>query len=248
MSNRRKLHKPAQTTRTAAAVTVAYVHDTEVAHSWYRSMTDLLMYDIGTEARVIRGGYIAVRYSTGGIVAARNQAAAMFLEARDAEWLFWVDTDMGFAPDTLERLLAAADPVERPIMGALCYGFKELAPDGIGGYEMCPIPTVYDWVVLPDGVAGFTARHGYEKDAVTKCSGTGSACILIHRSVLERLGPDPYEPLRNPTTGELLGEDLAFCARAAQHDIPVHVHCGVKTNHLKPIWVGEDVFTMWPLK
>mgnify|MGYP003480441031 CR=1 FL=1 len=95
-------------------------------------------------------------------------------------------------------------------------------------------------------VAAALARHDYEKDAVVRCSGTGSACILIHRSVFERLGPAPYEPLRNPTTGDLIGEDLSFCARAAQADIPIHVHTGVPTSHLKPIWMGEAQFAMWP--
>jgi len=209
-------------------------------------MTDLLLNDLSTNHRVMRGGYIAVRYSTGGIVKARNEAAAMFMAAKDSEWLFWVDTDMGFAPDTLERLLAAADPVARPIMGALCFSSKEIRPDGLNGYWTAPLPTILDWKVNPDGVAGFTARFDYEPDAVLRCSGTGSACILIHRSVFERLGPNPYEPLRNPSTGELIGEDLAFCARASEHDIPVHVHTGVPTSHLKPIWMGELQFAMWP--
>jgi hypothetical protein len=100
-------------------------------------------------------------------------------------------------------------------------------------------------VTLPDGVSGFMPRHDYEPDTLTQCSGTGSACILIHRSVFETLGPNPYLPLRNPSTGELLGEDLSFCARAAEHDIPVYVDAAVKTSHLKPIWMAEDQFKMW---
>jgi hypothetical protein len=28
-------------------------------------------------------------------------------------------------------------------------------------------------------------------------------------------------------------------------DIPLHVHTGVKTTHLKPIWLGESHFEMW---
>ncbi len=211
-------------------------------------MTDLLMYDLGNHSRVLRGGYIAVRYSTGGIVRARNEAVRMFVDSAKSDWLFWVDTDMGFAPDTLERLLEAADPDERPIVGALCFGFKEQAPDGMGGYWSQPIPTVLDWKVLPSGEAGFAARFDYERDAVVKCSGTGAACIVIHRSVFDKLGPNPYEPLLNPTTDEPLGEDLSFCALAASHDIPVHVHTGVHTSHLKPIWVGQGHLDIWPIR
>lgn len=228
------------------ACTIAYVHDTEVAHSWHRSVTDLLMHDLGNHQRLYRGGFIAVRYSTGGIIRARNEAVDMFMGAKDSPWLFWTDTDMGFAPDTVDRLIEAADPDERPIMGALAFSSKEIRSDGLGGYWTQPIPTVLDWTVTPTGEAGFAARFGYEPDSVVRCSGTGAACIVVHRSVFERLGPNPYEPLRNPTTGELLGEDLSFCARAAEHDIPIHVHTGVKTSHLKPIWMAEPQYRMWP--
>lgn len=225
-------------------VTIAYVHDTDVAHSWHRSMLETILSDLSTTG-YLAGGFIAIRYSTGGIIKARNEAAAMFLQG-GADWLLWVDTDMGFAPDTLPRLMEVADPVTRPIVGALCFSSKEIRPDGLHGYWTQPIPTVLDWVELPDGVQGFQARFNYEPDTVVKCSGTGSACILIHRSVFEKLGPDPYNPLRNPTTGELIGEDLSFCARAAEHDIPVHVHTGVPTSHLKPHWVTEAHYAMWP--
>ena len=34
---------------------------------------------------------------------------AHFLDHTDAEWLWWADADMGFEPDTLSRLIDAAD-------------------------------------------------------------------------------------------------------------------------------------------
>lgn len=229
----------------ADAATVAYVHGTEVAHSFHRSLTDMLLFDLGKHGRLMRGGFIAVRYSTGGIVKARNEAVHMFLDAKDSDWLFWVDTDMGFAPDTLDRLIAVADRKTKPVVGALCFASKELRPDGLNGYWTGLVPTVMDWRKLPTGESGFAARFDYDRNSVVRCSGTGSACIVIHRSVFERIGADWYEPLRNPDTGDLLGEDLSFCARAGALDIPIHVHTGVKTSHLKPLWVAEEQFDMW---
>ena len=230
----------------APAVTLDYVHDKEVAHSWHRSITEMMLADLAGPGRIMRGGFVAIRYSTGGIIKARNQAAAAFLADPKNEWLFWTDTDMGMAPDTLDKLMASAHPTERPIVGALCFSSKEIAPDGLHGYWTAPIPTILDWTVNPDGEAGFAARFDYAKDELVRCSGTGSACIVIHRSVFEAIGPDPYDPLRNPTTGELIGEDLSFCARAAEHDFPIYVHTGIPTSHLKPIWMGETQFAMWP--
>jgi hypothetical protein len=59
---------------------------------------------------------------------------------------------------------------------------------------------------------------------------------------LEKLGADGphwYSRLTNPTTGQLLSEDLSFCARAVQADFPIHVDTSVKTTHMKTQWVSE---------
>jgi hypothetical protein len=38
---------------------------------------------------------------------------------------------------------------------------------------------------------------------------------------------------------KMMGEDLSFCMRAGSLGIPVHVHTGVKTTHLKQLWLSE---------
>jgi len=228
------------------AVTIAYVHANEVAHSWHQSLLGLVGYDMAHTGRVISGGWLAIRCGTDGLPAARNEAATQFL-ALDSEWLFWIDTDMGFEPDIVDQLLAVADPVERPIVGALCFAQRELSPDGANGYRVKPAPTIYDWVNTGDK-QGFMTRQTYEPSTVQRCSGTGSAAILIHRSVLERIrdeyGPVWYNraPEAKPDADgvlKMMGEDLSFCMRAGTLGIPVHVHTGVKTTHLKQVWLSE---------
>lgn len=227
--------------------TLAYVHDVEVAHSWHLSVVNLLGHDISSRQRIIAGGFIAMRYGSGGIIDARNKVAAQFLDG-DAEWLFWVDTDMGFEPDTLDRLLASAHPVQRPIVGALCFAQRETAPDGYGGYHVRAVPTVYQWAELEDGRHGFTPWWDYPRDQVVPVAGTGSACIVIHRSVLEQIetasGPVWYDRMTNPTTGQRISEDLSLCARAAALGIGTCVDTSVKTTHLKPVWLGEDAYPL----
>jgi hypothetical protein len=227
------------------AVTIAYVHPNEVAHSWHLSLMDLVGYDLSHHRRVIDGGWMGMRCGTDGLPAARNQAVAKFLAEKDAAWLFWIDTDMGFNPDTVDRLLEVADPVERPIVGALCFAQRERELDGMGGFRCMPAPTIYDWVALEDK-AGFMGRAHYPINQVTRCAGTGSAAILIHRSVFERIqdanGPVWYERVFNKGMNQLVSEDLSFCMRAAALDIPVHVHTGVRTTHLKQFWLAEQDF------
>lgn len=230
-----------------AAVTLAYVHPNEVAHSWHQSVMGLVLHDMGGDGLLMRGGWIAVRCGTDGLPAARNESVRRFLET-DSEWLLWIDTDMGFEPDMLDRLMEAADPAERPIVGALCFAQREMEPDGSGGYRCRAAPTIYDWLSAGDK-QGFMARRVYEPNKLTRCGGTGSAAILIHRTVFEKVSAEfgatwynraPEAQPDETGTVRMMGEDLSFCMRAGVVGIPVHVHTGVKTTHLKAVWLAED--------
>lgn len=240
----------------AGAVTVGYLHGHGVSYSWHRSMIEMTAWDLANHMRVWRGGYVAMRCDTGEIVKGRNEAAAEFLAQGSAEWLWMVDTDMGFAPDTIDRLVAAADPDKRPIVGALCFSQREVDQDGMGGWNTLATPTVFDWAHDGDK-QGFAVRWDYPPDTLVACDGTGMACALIHRSVLERIrdaqtptpgggtapaGPVWFNRVPNMTTGQMISEDLSFCVRVRALGIPVHVHTGVRTTHHKPVWVGEDLY------
>lgn len=227
-------------------VCIAYVHGLEVAHSWHQSLMALIAYDVANSQRVIGGGWLATKYGTGGIVQARNDTTRQFVhDMPDVDWLMWVDTDMGFEANAVDRLMDAADPETAPIMGGLCFMNREVGVDGVGGYLVQPAPTIFDW--YDDGERrGFTVRREYERDSVLTCAGTGSAFVLIHKSVFQRIeaeyGQAWYSPVRNPTTDSWISEDLSMCARANALEIPVHVHTGVKTTHLKHMWLDERLF------
>jgi hypothetical protein len=226
------------------AVVVAYVHQNEVAYSWYHSMIELIGYDLANNGRVLAGGYVGMRCGTSGLVEARNKAIQGFLEEGKADWLLWIDTDMGFSPDTVDRLFHAADPKTRPIVGALCFSQHEDEADGTGGWRCAATPTVYDWVKLDNGEMGWVVRWDYPVNTLTRVAGTGCGCILIHRSVFEQLeekfGRAWYDRVPNTTNGQLIGEDLSFCLRAGSLGIPIHIHTGVRTTHLKAVWLAEE--------
>lgn len=222
------------------SVLLAYVHGPQVAHSWHSSLVGLLAHDAGHERRVSRGGVLATRCKTDGLAEARNAAVAQFLDS-DVEWLMWVDTDMGFDPDSVDRLLAVADRTERPIVGGLCFRLWESEPDGMGGWRTAPQPTLFRWAEV-DGQQGYKIDLAYAEGLV-EVDATGSAFVLIHRDVLAKVG-DAYGPywytrMPVPSAGVLLGEDLSFCRRATSLGFPVVVDTRVKTTHMKTVWVGE---------
>lgn len=183
-----------------------------------------------------------------GPAAGRNTLTQDFLDCGD-EWLLWLDDDMGFAPDTVDRLLSVANETTHPIVGALCFSLRELGLDGLGGFHCVVRPTIYEWTEQGDSKQ-FAAQTDYAPDTVIPVAATGSACILIHRTVIETLlnrhdeDPQfgkPYDPIRG-SGGNLLGEDISFCVRATSCDRPIHVHTGVQTNHMKSIWVSEHSY------
>jgi GT2 family glycosyltransferase len=165
------------------------------------------------------------------ISTARNKIAADFL-TRTAPWLLMCDTDMVFPGDALDRLIAAADPVGRPVVGGLCY-----SPVAGGGG---PYPTMYELVEKGPGRIGFIRPETVPEDRLVRLSATGTGFLLIHRSALEKVrdtsGDEAAPWFREMPAGEplaLMGEDLTFCLRLGAAGIPVHVHTGIKVGHMK---------------
>lgn len=216
--------------------------------TYNRSLLPLLAADLGGEQRIWRGGYMFQQVSSVGVVEGRNGATEAFLES-DAEWLLSIDSDMGFEPDALERLIEVADPESRPIVGGLCFGFGALSSHTDHGQAVVkhPFPTIFDLVDHPEDGPMFRSRWSYLPGVVQQCAATGAAMLLVHRSVFERMaetfGPGQwFNRMRHPEGKKLWGEDTSFCYRAAMLGIPVFVHAGVRTSHAKSIYVTETTF------
>lgn len=206
---------------------IAYVHGGSVRAEFLSSVLAVVMEGPVPVASVMAAG------SGPNISNARNIVCRQFLEQDTADWLFMCDTDMWFGADTVARLIDSADPVERPVVGALC---KSQNNDNGGGEPYC---TMYE-LTDKDGDLAFVRYAKWPEDSVMRVSATGAAALLIHRSVLERVekaSGDPAAPwFRESQSGTaLIGEDLTFCLRCAAAGIPVHVHTGVKVGHMKTV-------------
>lgn len=227
------------------AVCVAYLHSNEVAHSWNVSIENTRMMDLAGPQRLLRGGWIAQYGNEASYDTARNKVAKEFLDNRDSEWLWWVDSDMGWAPEALEQLMAIADPELRPIVGALCFGNTPASDDGMNGQGFRIFPTAYA-IDERDDKAGFSPIYGYPANEVIQVGGTGSAFVVIHRSVFQKIrnkfGDVWYDRIHHPKNETPFGEDLSFCIRATLCDVPIFVHTGVRTNHFKWAYLTERAY------
>ena len=221
-----------------------YRFDT-VAGSYLDAMEDLLVFDAYREQRI--RGPIRIHGASLGCISGMNQIAQTFVNT-DAEWLFLTDADMSFPVDALYRLLYAADKDTRPIMSALTFKYQLTGEDSSGGTVGEERPVILDWTKDPEtGATGFVGRMRYPANTVLKCSATGMACVVIHRSVpeaiLEKFGPVWHDPMPNPLhEGKTLGTDVSYWVRAGLCGFDVHVHTGVLTSHQKTCWVSQDSY------
>jgi hypothetical protein len=242
---------------TDGGVVLALVDGGTWSSAFGRSLTNLQLWDIGHDARMIREGcgYLHVEAGVGEVAHARNKLVERFLAETKAEWLLMIDTDMGFAPDLLDQLLGAADADERPMVGALCFRQKWDAtiPADLGARRWRIEPTMFRYAkVEGTGEEGFAPIIDYPRGELVRVDGTGAACLLIHRSLLEtvevEMGPSWFEPLKHPSASpgskpRWFSEDLSFCARVASVGSPLFVHTGVKTTHHREgIFLDEVTF------
>ena len=235
------------------AVVAAFLDDGHWSACFGLSYLQLMLRDqLGSQRMVREGGtYLRKVCGTGGIPDGRNEVVKNFLDHTDGEWLWFVDTDMGFAPDTVDRLIKSADQYRAPVVGGLCFALRRTHKGDFHAEKFGIIPTVYGYVETGDEV-GFLPIEMYERDTLTKAAGTGAACLLIHRRALskvrEKYGETWFDPMKHPTgnkggTPRTFSEDLSFCVRLAGCDIPLHVDTSVKTCHEKGgVFLDEDAY------
>ena len=176
-----------------------------------------------------------INRSSPRVPAARNYLVQEFL-ASGMDWLWFVDTDMQFPADTLDRLLSVADPQTRPVVGGLCFSLK--------GREICSTLMQKN----ADG-ASYSIAIGWPLNDVIEVDATGAACLLIHRGVLERMRdafPGPNHWFADEVhDGMDIGHDVVFCERVKSLGYPVCVHTGVGIGHLKVEQYDFPSYVRW---
>jgi GT2 family glycosyltransferase len=216
-------------------VVIGFVHPTDVSAYFLMSLMGTTLHEMVYGNNRIGG--VINEFSGANISQARNKIAADFLDNYESEWLLFIDADMQFHPEAVEKLLRHAHETDRPIMGALCFGIDE------GRL----FPTLYDLARDGDKVR-VLRRHLYDDNAVTEVSATGGAFLLIHRSVLVAIrgkGFNKAFPWFQETQldeDSPCSEDFTFCLRARQLGIPVHVDTAVKIGHHKSIVLTHEMY------
>ncbi len=151
---------------------------------------------------------------------AREKIAERIVE-EGFDYIWWLDDDMVFPPDTLTRLLAH----QKPFVSALAYQRKE-------PYHTC----LFSWTDIPNVKEGgsFQSLNGIERTGLRRIDASGSACVLVSTEIFKKLKDD-----RPFFDNKVFGEDMAFCRKASKY-FPLYGDTDLIIGHIgDPIVVDE---------
>ena len=196
------------------------------------------------QARSARlGPFVRVKGS-GLLSKQRNRVVKQFLDGTKSDWLLLIDSDEQLTLEAFDKLLETAHDKERPVVAGLVFaGF---------GIEGAPYPKPVP-AIFQDAPEGFLPLYKYDKNSVFEIDAAGTGCLLIHRSVLEKMretadknqGPDWCWFWDGPVDGNWIGEDLLFCRRIRALGFPIYVNTGAILPHQKSYWLDERHHQLW---
>ncbi len=186
---------------------------------------------------------------------ARNQIVAKL----EKEWLFFMDSDQTFPPETLHRLLSWDLPIVsglyfkpygKPVPHAYKYMWEE-AKKYPEGEEQAD----HFYLTLANEVASYLAKYydtlvkgdlptailPAKREDLIECDGVGGGCLLIHRRVFDAI-EKPYFKC-NPDT--FIGEDFYFCRKAREAGFKIYLDPSILLGHKQRELMGYRHFMNW---
>lgn len=219
-----------------AKVHVLSINPGEVSSRYTDSLIDLVAHDVA-KGYGLFAGRISLMHGS-NISKGRNLLVRQFLST-DGEWALLIDSDMTFPPDLIPRMLAVATVSGARIIGGLCVMVTDTGP----------MPTLYGHNTEP-GRCATRVMLDYPDNALINAAATGTACLLVHRGVFERMRDAAPEGERDypwfaetVRRGEWVSEDIEFCLRAGELGYRIVVDTSLQIGHVKRgrVWYARDI-------
>lgn len=214
---------------------IAWLSPANVSRYFHKSMLEMVLHDASHNRRIAG---VLDRESGATVADTRNWLTARFLDETDADWLLFIDADMIFPRDALDRLLSQANYNTAPVIGGLYFG----------GNQSGVFPQLYYVRDVPD-LGPMTVRPHIlpATDGLIEVSATGAGFLLIHRRVLAAIRDRGFSRAypwwaETEMSGKPVGEDITFCLRAAMCGYKVHVDMGLPLGHHKSTVIGLDAW------
>lgn len=162
----------------------------------------------------------------------RNQLVNQALGSPYWDYLLFVDPDMTFPRDLMDRVQG----YEAPVVSGLYW--RRSRPEPVAGTFRDENPT-YD-PITPEELLPWMESPG-----LYPVEGVGAGCLAVRRDVFEEW-PDEHRPIfqtiSTPDGSEMVGEDVYFCWRLKQRGVPVLLDTNVCCGHIASLVVDRDVY------
>lgn len=151
------------------------------------------------------------------IYTSRNDLATKAVQS-DMDYVFWMDSDMTFKPDTLVRMVDTLQKNDLDILTGLY--FRRVPP-----YS----PVLFDRLEIKKG--GVCSWSNFETipDHLFEVGGCGFGCVLMSTEVflsVQSAHGNMFSPIGNN------GEDVAFCVRARQCGYKIYCDPSIICGHV----------------
>jgi len=158
---------------------------------------------MATANLVANGIKVNCAFNIGSVITiARRNLTDIFLKS-DFDYAWWIDSDMKFPIDTPIKLLQR----QVPLVGAN-YRRRRFPNPGFTG--MMGQPGNFEELVTND-----------DSPAMQEVDVLPHGCVMVHRSVYEKIPQPHYLQEFVPELNLEIGEDIYFCRKAKENGIPV---------------------------
>ena len=225
----------------SVSIAIGYVHSGYAVNpNFMMSVTSFQFIDWGPGGRnilkqIMNAGGLYVDHN-------RNSLTYLFLKYEPKiDYLLMVDTDIAFAPIDVYAMVDAADPIERPVISGLYY--SNFTDQKLGVQPL--------WYSAKDSWTAFSHftkpinLNGHVLHPIDAC---GAGFMLVHRSVFEKIAdmhPDEhykwFKHIEVDPDTVPMGEDLVFCARIHEAEIPIY-GLGAVVTHCKTVGLNAYSF------
>lgn len=162
---------------------------------------------------------------------ARNKLAAQAVKL-EADYILWLDSDMTFDPDTLQRLFKTLEDNDADVVSGLY--FRRAAPYTPVAFSEVRIDPETNESTHKDYTGALEGVHEVE--------GIGFGCVLMKTDVLfdifGKFG-NAFDPIGH------FGEDLSFCWRARETGHKILLDCDIKCGHIGHMTVKQSFYEAW---
>ena len=163
------------------------------------------------------------------IYTSRNSLATRSM-SNEFDYVFWLDSDMVFAPDTLERMMKTLTENNYDMVTGLY--FRRVPP-----YS----PVLFDQLDM-DGEICYWSEFKEIPDKPFEVGGCGFGCVLMKTDIFfdvqGRFG-QMFAPIANN------GEDIAFCWRARQCGYHIYCDPSILCGHVGYSVVDDQFFKLY---